>query len=86
MAQINPDAHWRDSARTVKFFVWDANSVFPFVIFIMHVKWWTFFLAFGVMIFFTLLNRFGFSLSVFTRWLRSSLAGKRKMAIPWWMA
>lgn len=86
MAQpINPDASWRDSARSVKFFIWDAKAVFPFVLFLMHMRWWTFILSFIVMAFFTILNRFGFSLSVFARWMRSTLAGRRKFAIPWWM-
>jgi len=85
MANINPDANWRDSARPIKFFIWDAVSVFPFALFIMHMRWWTFFVSFGVMVFFTILNRFGFSLQVFTRWLRTSIAGRRKFSIPWWM-
>jgi intracellular multiplication protein IcmT len=85
MPQINPNAHWRDSAREVKFFVWDAKAVFPFVLFLMHITWWTFGIAFFVMFFFTILNRFGFSIEVFGRWLRSLLAGRRKIAIPWWM-
>ncbi len=83
---INTSAHWRDSARNVKFFIWDAKAAFPFVFFLLHVKWWTFILSFLVMFFFTILNRFGFSLEVFFRWLRSTLAGRRKLAIPWWMS
>ncbi len=84
MNYIAADAHWRDSARSVRFFVWDAKAAFPFVLFLLYMSWWTFGLAFGAMIFFSVLNRYGFSIEVFGRWLRTSLAGKRKVAIPWW--
>ncbi len=86
MAQINTNAHWRDSARQVKFFVWDAKAAFPFLLFLVHMRWWTFGLAFFAMAFFTILNRFGFSIDVFGRWIRTTLAGRRKMSIPWWMS
>ena len=85
MQQPTEHAHWRDSARNVKFFIWDGKAAFPFVLLLVHMRWWTFFLAFGAMIFFTILNRFGFSVVVFGRFLRSFFAGKRKIAIPWWM-
>ena len=83
---INPDAHWRDSARPIKFFMWDGRAAFPVVIFLMHIAWWTFILTVVLIGFFSILNRYGFTPIVFGRWLRSIIAGNRKMAVPWWMS
>ena len=77
-------AHWRDSARPAKFFFIDAKAAFPMILFLVHIKWWTFILAAVFMTFFTLLGRYGYSVEVFLRIFRSFLAGPRKMVIPWW--
>ena len=82
---INPDAHWRDSARPIKFFIWDGRAAFPVLIFILHVALWTFITALTLIVFFSVLNRYGFTPMVFFRWFRSIIAGGRKMSIPWWM-
>ena len=78
-------AHWRDSARSVKFFIWDGKAVFPMVFFLIYMHVWTFILALTVVCAFSLLNRYGFSPRVFGRWLRTAIAGRRKLSIPWWM-
>ncbi|MCH9744108.1 MAG: IcmT/TraK family protein [Gammaproteobacteria bacterium] len=83
--KVNSEAHWRDSARSIRFFIWDGKAAFPMVLFLMYMRIWTLVVAVGTMMFFTILNRYGFSPIVFLRWLRSILAGRRKMAIPWWM-
>ncbi len=83
--QPSADAHWRDSARPAKFFMFDAKASFPLLLFLLHIRLWTFVLAVTVMLFLTVLSRYGFSTTVFTRWFRTSLAGKRKMANPWWL-
>ncbi len=80
----NPEtAHWRDSARTPKFFFMDAYSAIPLLLFLLHIRLWTFMLACAVTGFFVLLNRFGFSVPVFVRWLRAFIVGKDRMARPW---
>ena len=81
---FNPGAHWRDSARKARFFGIDAKISFVLLLFLLHIRWWTFFTALGVAIFLGLLERFGFSLEVFARMFRFKLAGKRKIAVPWW--
>ncbi len=78
------NSHWRDSARNAKFFFIDAKAAFPILLFLVHIKLWTFIIAMVVMVFFTVLNRFGYTIDVFFRIFRSMLAGPRKMAIPWW--
>ena len=77
-------AHWRDSARNVRFWLVDYRACFPLLIFIFHISWTTFALAVVAVTFFAFLERYGFSVAVFARWLRSYLAGPRKIAQPEW--
>ena len=77
-------AHWRDSARSVRLFFLDFRACFPLLILLFHIRLWTFILAVVATIFFTLLERYGFSLVIFLRWLRAFIAGNRKIAQPWW--
>lgn len=79
------DAAWRDSARFPKFFIFDSRAVFPLMVWLLHMKVWTFVLAIIATAFFSLLLRYGFTVSTFLRWLRATIAGKRKAAIPWWV-
>lgn len=80
------EAHWRDSARPARFFFIDYRSVFPLLLFLLHIRLWTFIVASIAVAFFTLLERYGFTVTIFFRWLRSTLAGKRKLSRPWWKA
>ncbi|MEI8054404.1 MAG: IcmT/TraK family protein [bacterium] len=84
LQQPTTNAHWRDSARPARFFFIDASVAFPLLVFLVHIRLWTFILAVIVMAFFTVLGRYGYSVGVFLRILRSVLAGPRKMVIPWW--
>lgn len=82
--KVKADAHWRDSARSIRFFIWDGKAVFPMVVFLMYMRIWTLIVALVTMMFFTILNRYGFSPIVFLRWLRNFVAGSRKISRPWW--
>lgn len=77
-------AHWRDSARNARFFVIDAIASFPFLFFLLHIRFWTFLIALVMTIFFTCLHRFGYTLPVFLRYIISIIAGPKKYANPWW--
>lgn len=77
-------AHWRDSARNVRFFIIDYRATFPLLILLFHIRLWTFIFAVLATVFFALLERWGFTVAVFVRWLRSYIAGPRKIAQPWW--
>lgn len=77
-------AHWRDSARTVKLWIVDYRACFPLLLFLFHIRLWTFVLALIAVGFFTALEHFGFTVSVFLRYMRSFIAGPRKIAQPWW--
>lgn len=76
--------YWRDSARTPRFFVVDAYAAFPLVLFLLHIRWWTFYLAIATMIFFSIIERFNFTVPVFMRWARCQLAGNVRVAKPVW--
>ncbi|MFN7097485.1 MAG: IcmT/TraK family protein [Gammaproteobacteria bacterium] len=77
-------SHWRDSGRIPRFFGIDARSTFPLLLFLMHIKVWTFIVAVVATIVFGLIERYGFSAIVFVRIIRSLLAGRRKLVKPWW--
>lgn len=77
-------AHWRDSARNVRLWFIDFRACFPLLFLLLHIRIWTFILAIFAIIFFTTLERFGFTPTVFLRWLRAYIAGPRKIAQPWW--
>lgn len=81
----SPDAHWRDSARYPRFFIIDARAAFPVLLALIHIRLWTMILAVSAMVFFAILHRYGFTVAVFGRWFVSLLAGKRKVAAPWWL-
>lgn len=80
----HPDtAHWRDSARTPMFFMVDAYSAIPLFLFLLHIRLWTFLLACSVCAFFMLLNKFGFKMPIFFRWIRAFVAGNIRSARSW---
>ena len=84
MAGFSETAHWRDSARNARFFVIDARAAFPLLLFILNIAWWTLYTAIFFMVFFGALERFGFTLPVFFRWVRYKIAGNHKTSSPWW--
>lgn len=77
-------AAWRDSARNPRFFFVDALAAMPLVLFLVHIKAWTFYLAIVTMIFFAILERFKFTVPIFMRWLRSTMAGRVRVSHPTW--
>lgn len=78
-------AHWRDSARNVRFFIIDYRATFPLLILIFHIRLWTFIFAVIATLFFALIERWGYTPAVFWRWLKSYyIAGPVKVAQPWW--
>jgi intracellular multiplication protein IcmT len=79
-----PNAHWRDSARNARFFFIDAKAAFPLLIFLLHISWVTLIFAIAATLFFTALNRFGYSVEVFLRIIRGAVGGRLKTAHPWW--
>lgn len=81
---ILESTHWRDAARIPRFYFMDAFAAFPLLFFFLHIKLWTFLTAIGFIAFFILLERFKFTIPVFFRFLRTTLAGSLRTAKPWW--
>jgi intracellular multiplication protein IcmT len=79
-----PTSHWRDSARTARFFMLDARAAFPLFLFLLHIRVWTGILVIASAVFFGVIEHFGFTVPVFLRWLRSSIAGPIRTSQPWW--
>jgi intracellular multiplication protein IcmT len=77
-------SHWRDSARSPRFFMVDARAAFPVFIFLLHISWATAFMVVLSAFFFGILEHYGFTIPVFLRWIRGLLAGSTKSAQPWW--
>jgi intracellular multiplication protein IcmT len=81
---ILEDTHWRDAARTPRFYFMDAYSALPLLIFFLHMSFNTFFISVGFILFFIGLEKFKFTLPVFFRWLKATIAGPMRVAKPWW--
>jgi len=84
-ADFPSTAKWRDSARNPKFFIVDYRACFPLLALLFHISWSTLIFAILGTIFFTALNYYGFTIPVFLRWIRTTLAGPYKPSLPWWM-
>ncbi len=79
------NAHWRDSARSVRFFILDGEAAFPLVLVLIWPRFWTLMVALVSVTFFSILCRFGFTPVVFFRLCRSFFAGRHIQSQPWWM-
>lgn len=84
MAGFAPTAHWRDSARSARFFMVDARAAFPIFIFLMHIRIWTAAIVVVSAVFFAFIEHYGFTVPVFFRSVRSFLAGSVRTSQPWW--
>ena len=73
---------WRHTARTARFFMFDASAGIPFLFFLAHIAWWTFSLATVSFTVFGTLERFGYSPKIAARLLRVWLAGRIRYALP----
>lgn len=85
MDNLVPTASWRDSARSTRLWIFNSSTTFPLLLWLFNIKRWTFILALLVMAFFFIIEYYGFTPAIFGRFLRSSLAGKRRIARPWWL-
>lgn len=75
---------WRNTALTVRFFIFAAEAVIPLAAFLGHIKVWTAVCAGIAFLVFGVLERFGFSMRVALRLVRVRLAGPIRYAVAWW--
>ena len=81
----NVTGNWQDTGREAKFWILNASTSFPLLLFLVNISWTTFFIVIITMAVFFTLDYYGFNLRVFLRFLRSFAAGSRKSARPWWV-
>ena len=74
--------HWRDTQRSVRFFVLDGRVVVMVLLWLLHVAWWTFFLMIGAIAFFAFLERRGLRFDAALRAIRAFFAGVNRPAMP----
>ncbi|MDE1151290.1 MAG: IcmT/TraK family protein [Micavibrio sp.] len=72
--------HWRNSMKTVRFFIFDARAGFFVVLVLVHARLWTLLLAIGVMSVFYLLERKSLTFPAALRAGRVWLIGSRRPA------
>src|SRR5476649_2754165 len=65
------DHHWRITMKSARFFALDAFSVFPFMLVLIHVRWWTIILAAVVSTIFGIAERMGLKLPAALRTVRA---------------
>lgn len=84
IANFPESTHWRDSARSARFFMVDARAAFPIFFFLMHIRVWTGILVILSALFFGIIEHYGYRLPVFFRAIRTFFSGYIKMSRPWW--
>tara|TARA_R110000868_G_scaffold32183_10_gene117370 strand:- start:11758 stop:12006 length:249 start_codon:yes stop_codon:yes gene_type:complete len=76
---------WRDSARVPKILILDYRALSPLLFLIIYPSFITLGISIVVIIFFAILEQFGFTLTIFIRFLLYRvIAGKHKFVVPWW--
>ncbi|MBK2124407.1 IcmT/TraK family protein [Fangia hongkongensis] len=70
--------HWRDSGRSPKFFIIEAQVFFPILLSLFHFRVWTLTLAVGMGILLLVLRYYNVTLKVFLLNLREWIFGREK--------
>jgi len=81
---IDPATHWRDSARPARFFIVDANIIYPIVLFFFNISYRTLTILGISFVFFLTLDRVGFTVKKAIRYLRVQIGGKIRYRRGWW--
>lgn len=73
---------WRDNGRPIRFFGVDGRAAISILLVLAHISLVTIVLAALILVVFTGLERFDYTIPNALRKLRSLLAGKRRYATP----
>ncbi len=74
------DIHWRNTQKPTRFFFMDARASIGILIFLVHMRSWTFGVACFVMLVFWFLERRGMTFDASLRAFRCWLLGTRRPA------
>lgn len=77
------DWHWRNSMKPVRFFALDARVAIFLMVFILHMRVWTFSLFWIVALLFWLLERKGLTFDASMRSFRTWLLGVKRPGLLW---
>lgn len=77
------DYHWRNTMKPVRFFMLDARVAIFFMLFILHMRIWTFAAFIIVGAFFWILERNGLGFAAAMRTFRTWILGRRRPAWLW---
>ena len=83
MAEGGRDWHWRNTMKTVRFFIFDARAGFFVVLVLVHARLWTLMLAVAVMGVFYLLERKSLTFPAALRSLRVFFIGSYRPGWIW---
>lgn len=72
--------YWRETHKQPRFFIFDGRLVFLILLVIMHLRFWTVFLAIATMIILFFFERKGVSADSILRFLRARIVGQRRTA------
>jgi intracellular multiplication protein IcmT len=75
---------WRHASAVPTLLKIPCTAYLPIFIWLFHMRWWSFWTAIAVIIFFAALGRFGLTFKVL--WAKSLhlIQGSRIYARPWW--
>ncbi|GIK74407.1 MAG: phosphoesterase [Chloroflexota bacterium] len=76
---------WRNAGKTPRILGIDARAIFPIAFWLLHMRTWTFILAMIGIAIFAVLERFGYTVPVFLRFIKHKLRGRTLHARPWWV-
>jgi intracellular multiplication protein IcmT len=76
---------WRNAAKSPRLLGVDIRATFPIALFMLHPRYWTAGVAVVLILALVILERFGFTVPVFLRWVRHKLRGPICHARPWWI-
>ena len=74
-------SHWRNTARPARFFMLDARACLVVLLFLVHVRLWTFLLMMSVFLLLGILERFGMTIPVALRRIRLFFIGPYRPAL-----
>lgn len=75
---------WRHASAVPTLLGIPCIAFLPVFIWLFHMRWWTFWTAFGVIVFFAVLAKFGLTYKVLWAKLLHFSRGSRVFARPWW--
>lgn len=75
---------WRHASQTPTLLGIPCIAYLPIFLWLFHMRWWTLWTAFGVIVFFAVLAKWGWTFSVLWQKCLHLLRGPRVYARPWW--